>query len=221
MTLFSDNRLDDAYNLLLDGELQQAANLYEERLREQPESICLIMELANIYYMLGLMAKSVVYYERAQKLKPGSPYIMYKMGVALYRSTHFTRANEVFNQIVESEKYIPMTYLWLGLSYYHLGKESKSIEAYKTLLSLCPDTMMANYYMGVALKASGKYDKAIKHFEKLINKTDQHVSALYHLGRTHMQKHNYEKARAYFKRVIDLDPENESASTMLEYLSME
>jgi tetratricopeptide (TPR) repeat protein len=80
---------------------------------------------------------------------------------------------------------------------------------------------MANYYMGIALKSSGKYDKAIRHFEKLIKRTDQHVSALYHLGRTHMQKHNYDKAREYFKKVMELDPENESAATMLEYLTVE
>jgi tetratricopeptide (TPR) repeat protein len=80
---------------------------------------------------------------------------------------------------------------------------------------------MANYYMGIALKASGRYDEAILHFEKLINKTDQHVSALYHLGRVHMKKHNYDKAKVYFKKVMALDPENQNAATMLEYLTVE
>jgi tetratricopeptide (TPR) repeat protein len=218
MKCYIDDTIEQAYELLLDGELEESAKILETKQKEQPDCIQIILELGNIYYILGIMAKSVIYYEKALLLKPGSPYILYRMGVALYRSTHFLRAVDVFRKIIDSGKYLPMTYLWLGLSYYHLGKEDKSIEAYRDLLSFCPDTMMANYYMGVALKASGKYDEAILHFEKLINKTDQHVSALYHLGRAYMKNFNYEKAKSYFKRAIELDPENTNATEMYNFL---
>jgi len=114
-----------------------------------------------------------------------------------------------------------MTYLWLGLSYYHLRKEELSIDAYRKLLNHCPETVMANYYMGVALKSAGKYDEAIVHFEKLLNSCDtcnQHVSALYHLGWTYMKNFNYEKAKLQFKKAIELDPENKNASEMYDFL---
>lgn len=221
MEYTTEKRIEQAYDLLLDGDLQEAADIFEEKLNESPDDIRILMELANIYYILGVMAKSIIYYDRVQKLKPESPYVQYRLGVALYRSTHFTRAADAFNKIVESGKSLPMTYLWLGLCYYHLGKEEKSIESYRVLLEHCPDTIMANYYMGIALKASGKYDEAIEHFEKLINKTDQHVSALYHLGRAHMKNFNYEKAKYYFRKVMELDPENKNALTMYEFLSNE
>jgi len=219
MEISADKKTGEAYDLMLEGDLRGSAKLFEIILRDQPDSIHILMELANVYYILGIMAKSIVYYEKALSLKPGSPYLLYKMGVALYRSTHFTRASEVFIKIVESGKYLPMTYLWLGLCYYHLGKEEKSIACYRELLSFCPETIMANYYMGVALKANGKYDEAIKHFEKLLNKTDQHVSALYHLGRAYMKNFNYDKAKVYFKRALELDPDNKNASEMYDFLT--
>ena len=77
---------------------------------------------------------------------------------------------------------------------------------------------MANYYMGIALRASGKYAEAITYFEKLIAQSNHHVSALYHLGRTHMKNFNYDKAREYFKLVLELDPENQNAAEMFEFL---
>jgi superkiller protein 3 len=125
----------------------------------------------------------------------------------------------VFNRILVSGKYLPMTYLWLGLCYYHLGKEEQSIASYRKLIEHCPETVMANYYMGVALKSSGKYDEAIVHFERLLNQKDQHVSALYHLGRTHMKNYNYEKAKGYFKKALELDPDNKNAAEMMEFMT--
>jgi tetratricopeptide (TPR) repeat protein len=125
MKIFKDDTIEEAYDLLLEGDLKESAELFEKELAKHPDSIHLLMELANIYYILGIMARSIIYYERALKLKPESPYMLYRMGVALYRSTHFTRASVVFRKIIDSGKYLPMTYLWLGLSYYHLGKEEK------------------------------------------------------------------------------------------------
>jgi hypothetical protein len=57
---FNDGHLDEAYNLLLDGDLEQSAAIFEEKLKEQPDSIRILMELANIYYILGKMAKCIV-----------------------------------------------------------------------------------------------------------------------------------------------------------------
>jgi tetratricopeptide (TPR) repeat protein len=111
-----------------------------------------------------------------------------------------------------------MTYLWLGLSYYHLGKEELSILSYRKLIESGPETVMANYYMGIALKSSGKYNEAISYFEKLLNQTDKHISALYHLGSTHMKNHNFDQARKYLKMAFELDPENKNAAFMYEYL---
>jgi len=218
MDKHSETHFESAFENILAGNLKEAAEILEERHKEQPSNIHILLELGNVYYILCEMTKSIASYKKVLDLKPESPYVMYRIGVALYRSTHFSEAAQVFNRIIESGKHLPMTYLWLGLCYYHLGKEEKSIECYKTLIAYGPETVMANYYMGIALKSSGKYDEAVVHFERLLNKTDQHISALYHLGRTHMKNHHYDKAKEYFKKVIELDPENKNAVEMWEYL---
>ncbi len=221
MNQYIDKRLEKAYDLLLEGNLKESADQFEINLKEDSNNIHLLMELANIYYILGEMGKSISCYKRVLDIRPNSPYVLYRLGVALYRSTLFTEATEVLNKIIKSGKYLPMTYLWLGLSYYHLGKEEQSIESYRKLLEYCPETQMANYYMGVALKSAGKYDEAVVHFEKLLSSCstcDQHISALYHLGRTYMKNFNYEKAKVHFKRAMELDPENKNASEMYEFL---
>ena len=117
---------ESAFDKMLEGNLQEAAEIFEKKLKDQPDNVHIMLELGNIYYILCEMSKSITNYEKVLRLKPGSPYVMYRMGVALYRSTQFSEAANIFNKIIDSGKYLPMTYLWLGLCYYHLGKEEKS-----------------------------------------------------------------------------------------------
>jgi tetratricopeptide (TPR) repeat protein len=219
MKEFRDNRLEEGYALVLNGDLREALAFFESKLAEYPESTHLLMEIASLHYILGEMNKCVTTYKKVLVLSPNSIFVNYRMGVALYRATYFTQAVEVFTQIVESGKYIPMAYIWLGLSYYHMGKEELSINSYKKLIELCPETTMANYYMGVALKASGRYEEALPYFEKLVNENNPHVSAHYHLGRTYMRTYKYDLAKEEFKKVLELDPYNNNAQEMYDYIS--
>src|SRR5512133_456985 len=132
--------IDNAFTKLLEGDLYDAAQYFECAEKENPDNIHILPELSNVYYILGEMSKCIAYYRKVLIVKPDSPYVMYRLGVALYRSTKFTEAVKVFNDIINSGKHLPMTYLWLGLAYYHLGKEDKSIASYRKLLEYCPET---------------------------------------------------------------------------------
>jgi len=50
---------------------------------------------------------------------------MYRLGVALYRSTNFSAAVNIFNKIIESGKHLPMTYLCWGWLITILAKKIK------------------------------------------------------------------------------------------------
>lgn len=218
MKEFGDNRLEEAYTLVLNGDLREAVAIFEKKLIEFPDSSHLLMEIASLYYILGEMNKCICSYKRVLQIRPESIFVYYRMGVAMYRATLFTQAVEVFTKIEESGKHLPMSFIWMGLSYYHLGKEDKSVECYEKFLKACPDTVMAKYYMGIALKSSGRYAEALPHFERLVQDNNQHVSAHYHLGRTYMRIFKYDLAKEEFKKVLELDPENNNAQEMYDYI---
>src|SRR5665647_2241925 len=92
--------IDDAFMTLLEGNMKEAAEHFECAEKENPGNLHILLELSNVYYILGEMSKSISYYEKVLKIKPDSPYVMYKLGVALYRSTNFPEAVRVFNRIV-------------------------------------------------------------------------------------------------------------------------
>ena len=60
---------------------------------------------------------------------------MYRLGVALYRSTHFSEAVKIFNKIIESGKHLPMTYLWLGLLIIIWARKTKALPHTGNLLN--------------------------------------------------------------------------------------
>ena len=105
MNQYIDKRLDKAYELLLEGNLREAVVEFEANLKENPDSIHLLMELGNIYYILGEMGKSIGCYRKVLEFKPESAYVLYRLGVVLYRSTLFTEATVVFTQIINLGKH--------------------------------------------------------------------------------------------------------------------
>ena len=78
---------------------------------------------------------------------------------------------------------------------------------------------MANYYVGIALKASGRYEEALTFFERLVKENNRHVSAHYHLGRTYIRTFKYDLAKEEFRKVLELDPYNNNAQEMYDYIS--
>ena len=74
--------IDNAFMTLLEGDVKEAAAYFECAEKENPENIHILLELSNVYYILGEMSKSISYLEKIIKIKPDSPYVLYKLGVA-------------------------------------------------------------------------------------------------------------------------------------------
>src|SRR5665647_1008896 len=105
MNKHAETHFESAFDNILAGNLNEAAEILERKHKEEPANIHILLELGNVYYILCEMTKSIASYEKVLKLKPESPYVLYRIGVALYRSTQFSKAADVFNKIIESGKY--------------------------------------------------------------------------------------------------------------------
>ena len=57
-----------AFMTLLEGNMKEAAAYFECAEKENPENIHILLELSNVYYILGEMSKSISYYEKVLKL---------------------------------------------------------------------------------------------------------------------------------------------------------
>ncbi len=76
------NCIDDAFIKLLEGDLKEAAAYFECAEKDNPDNIHILLEISNVYYVLGKMSKSISYLEKVLKIKADSPYVLYKLGVA-------------------------------------------------------------------------------------------------------------------------------------------
>ncbi len=112
-----------------------------------------------------------------------------------------------------------MAHYWLGLSYYHTGALSKSLESYSVLHDKGPDKTLGLYQMSVALKASGKYKESINCLKKIIKVNPELPSVHYHLGRSYMGISENELAIEEFKTVMKLNPIHRDATRRLKELA--
>ena len=67
------NLFQSANNLYQEGKYQQAANEYNEILFEGWQSGPLYYNLGNCYFKLGLLGKTILFYEKAKRLIPYDP----------------------------------------------------------------------------------------------------------------------------------------------------
>ena len=61
--------IDNGFNQLLEGNLKEAAECFEISHKENPDNLHILLELGNIYYMMGELSKSISYYEKALELQ--------------------------------------------------------------------------------------------------------------------------------------------------------
>ena len=111
-----------------------------------------------------------------------------------------------------------MTYYWLGISYRHLGEEEKSIDAYRKLIEISPDSEIANYHLAGVYMFKRKYREAIKYLDHLSEKSTENAEVFYRLGLCYHNVGNYEKAVTNYKKALELNPDNSSCQEMLNLI---
>ena len=112
-----------------------------------------------------------------------------------------------------------MAHNWLGLCYYHIGKDDESVAEYSKLLNISCEPSIVSYHRAIAYKAKRRYDKAIEAFKRLIDENPNHVAAHYHLGLSYMGNHEMFKALQTFRKVLKLNPNHKKAQMKVELLA--
>ncbi|NLF43990.1 MAG: tetratricopeptide repeat protein [Bacteroidales bacterium] len=76
------NKQQEALDAYQKGEYQYAAGLYEEILSQGQHAYELYYNLGNAYFKQNLFAKSILYYEKALRLKPNDENTLFNLNVA-------------------------------------------------------------------------------------------------------------------------------------------
>lgn len=182
-----------------DGNIEEAINIYEHVLANQPNSEDVLKNLYFINKELGNLDKSLEYINKILEINKNNYYWKYKYGVNLYLYGDFIKAKrslkdaylqyestEIMNDdtIVKntinqlSDKEISLLFYYLGQIYSEEGDYQNAEHMYKKGINSFSH-MILNY-IGLAdlYKNNKEYDEAIEFYNNALNK-DSSFSHLY------------------------------------------
>ena len=205
------------------GGTAEAEQAFQRALEEDPGNAVIYNALATQYLNAQDVQKAIVTAENGINAAPGSPELLYTLGIARYKAGRFTDAEQALTQSVALDPNVATAHLWLGNTYLIFAKFggsdgsgdpaklSMAIDEFRRAADLDPD--IAGYH---AALAEGLYQRrdlaesraAMERAVALDAKTPAYFASL---GRVCEQLDDLDAAIAAYTKATEGDVQNADA----------
>lgn len=188
------------------GRLQQAADLYQQILTEQPRHADSLHLLGLIAYKTGRLEEAAGLITNAlQQDSTKAPYC-FNLGVVLQKQGKPDEAADAYRRAVELNPSHVEAQSNLGNVLLEQGKLDQAATAYQQALRLNPKSPEAHNNLGVALKEQGKFAQAVASYQQALKLNPHHVEAQNNLGVALRDQGKLDEAVAAFTQTLALRP---------------
>ncbi|MBI5777168.1 MAG: tetratricopeptide repeat protein, partial [Nitrospirae bacterium] len=188
------------------GRLQQAADLYQHILTEQPRHADSLHLLGLVAYKTGRLEEAVGLITNAiQQDSTKAPYC-FNLGVVLQKQGKLDDAVDAYRRAVKLNPSHLEAQSNLGNVLLEQGKLDQAVAAYQQALRLNPNSAEAHNNLGVALKEQGKFAPAVAAYEQALKLNPHHVEAQNNLGVALRDHGKLDEAVAAFTQTLAMRP---------------
>jgi tetratricopeptide (TPR) repeat protein len=224
---FSDAGLE---GMVCDGELQDALELVNDLLREQPDRADLLVKKGDILAMLGDSTNAQSCYERANQMCPDFLEATIKLGSQYLQSGQPEAAAKRFQEAIEINDRIVDAYIGLATAYKASNNDIQAISTISLAAAIQPNSSLlfseaANLefqingfgrHLNIDLQDSGQVIEAIlrAHKEQIETNVDD-PDVFYRYGMILMGVNRLMDAAEAFDRALRINPTYYRAKTKL------
>lgn len=177
-------------------------------------------------YKLGQIDEAIVEMEKAVKIKPDAPGILYNLGVMYTQKEDYSKAVEVLQKSVESIEATGFTGLNLavysdsymgaltnlGLVYMRIGMYSEAVKVLNKATRFKPEDIDANCDLVNAYYMMGDMEKATEQMRKCLKLDPDSPELNNFAGLMYYRRGLYEAALEAFQKAVKLFPEEKQYS---------
>lgn len=164
-------------------------------------------------------AQSETLAEQALERDPDLVGAYYVKAVAARRAGKLSEAGSALERAVELDPTFAAAYLALATVLKESGDVAGALKAHRRTVAAAPENMEARFALAVALRQGGHLDEAITEYRKITQLDPDLPEAYYNLAVLYLQeKREPDLAAQYFQRYLELDPENQKASRIRDWL---
>ncbi|QDU94267.1 tetratricopeptide repeat protein [Lignipirellula cremea] len=213
--------LDLAYiqqgeQLLSQRKFDEAATVYSEMLKHDPQNASAHAGLARALSGMGRPKDAAQEAERAAELQPNNADIQFTLGQTRARSGDFDLAIDAFR---ESARLKPTEEALANLASATAasGDTTGALAVYQEALASHPDSVslhysLAMFYVQTDPRQAGPY------FQRTVELQPKHLLAHYYYGELLAQQEQYPAAVEQLNKVLELNPDFKPARDKLAYL---
>ncbi len=131
----------------------------------------------------------------------------FQKAVSAGKKRNYKEAVTLLLEIIHNGDDQPDAFLYLGRSYYALGKYAMSIQYLRIFLEYFPQSPTGHFFIGRSYLASGLVKKSINHFKFSLREHPESIHARSFLSIALMKMGRFETALTYLGEAVELSPE--------------
>jgi protein O-GlcNAc transferase len=203
------------------GQPAQAAALYAEILRSQPDHSDTLHLLGVTETQLGRPQEGLEWIAKSLTLNPNQPAAIANQGNALLMLQRPTEALASYDQALALWPEYPLAVYGRGNALSALGRPHEALSDFDRALDLAPNFLQALVGRAGVLRKLGRHADSLAEYDRAIELSPEHVSA--HVGRAAalLGLKDYTAARFSIDRALQLAPHSAEALTERGHLLSE
>ena len=206
------NILEKAITLHKKNEFEQARNLYEKIIEQEPKNFeathlfaCLNMQLKNFEYAFKLIDRSI-------NINPLHHAPHNNLGVIFRELKEYEKAIKAFTKAIELNPNYAEAYNNLAISLKDIKLYEEAITNFNKAIELKKNYAEAYNNLGVLFSETNNYKNALKNFEIAINIKQNYIEAFLNIANIYLNIEKYNEAYKFFEIALKLNPKLDDGS---------
>ncbi len=206
------------FALYAKGDLDKAATYFQNILKENPEFVLALYDMAVVRRDQGSIEQTVADYEKIIAINPNFPEALSNLGSYYFRSGKLDQAVTLFQNAVKVYPNFIQALSNLGATLNKLNRHNEAIPHLKKTITLDPEFGIAYYNLGNSYFALNQLQEAQKSYNQSVSLGVDFLSLHWKLYETTLRLGKYMEARKQLNIILQIDPESEKAKQELAKL---
>lgn len=166
-----------AGRLSASGKFAEAAAVFEELLKAQPDNMVAHTNLIGLYGQLGQIDKAKEHYEMGVAIAPDVAALQSNFGVLMLRENDYAAAIAAFDKAIAADEDAASAYRYRGVAQQRNGNTDAAFANFQTAFEKDPLDYQAGFLLGGSLINKGEYAQAMATFDQIIDPVSRRTPA--------------------------------------------
>ncbi len=195
---------------------QEAVPCLEEILRQDPNDLRCMVDLADCFQSLANYPRTRHYLEMALDIDPGNTFLLSQLADTWFRQRNYKQAKTRYLKAFAADSGYYMS-RQLARTYEGLGIADSAVQLYRRALSFNPADYQSTIRLAGLYRDGEDYPAGIRLTEGFLERDSTNIEMLKMNGFLHFLNRDYETSRERFERCITLGDTSDFVNKYLGY----